>query len=124
MAHLHAVPGWIYKFISYCQRQGLDPSKNCTDCGYNAEPSCCHPDYVTQAKEKVMGAALARQKSVDGQLKSWNVLHHKFWHCHMKQHFVFQAMSVVEQIKMKNKTPAFKVDHVEDQACFWDQLFK
>ena len=98
----------------------LGPFKqNCTDHGYNSNPSC-QPDYRTLAQKKVMGAARARHKTVNGQLKSWKIMHNKFRHNRLKHHLVFQAVLVGGQIKLQNGRPAFQVDPIGGPACFWE----
>eukprot|EP00957_Ditylum_brightwellii_P147817 11256928-Ditylum_brightwellii.AAC.1 len=84
------------------------------------QPWLLPPRLWDSRAKKAMGSACARQKTVTGQLKNWNVLQHEFWHCYMKHHLVFQAVLVVEQKKLQSGRPVFQVDHFEDQACFWD----
>lgn len=91
------------------------------DRGYRGDVRVCHPDSATDpAHCEAMNAARARHETVNGRLKTWKSMKQVFRHSRHKHHFIFRAVTVIEQIKIMNGSPPFQVADVVDPMLAWE----
>jgi len=79
------------------------------------------PLVVVPAKAKsvehclAMNKARARHETINGRLKTWNMLNERFRHDEDKHHIAFRACLVLEQIKIECGHTPFQVEDLDDR---------
>ena len=61
-------------------------------------------------QQSVEGLAIARHKTINGQLKKWNVLSKNFWHPLDLHRMIFFGITNITQLSMDEYLPTFQVD--------------
>ena len=87
------------------------------DRGYSGDDKMKVPNMgMTSKQRKMKSNARAQHEAVNGRLKNWNSLGHRFRHNLQKHHIVFRSILVLEQIKLNHGKKMFTVDGYNDSA--------
>ena len=84
------------------------------DKGYGGEPAVIlKKGEGTEAERKRATYARARQETINGRMKNWNILKNKFRHNDghdvAKHGIVFRAVAVLTQLTIQTEEPLFNV---------------
>ena len=97
-------------------RLGIE-EKVVADRGYRGDVKCICPDnWNSKEHKRAMDLIRARHETVNGRLKNWNSLGHKFRHTLQKHHLVFRSILVLEQHKFNHGKKMFTVNGYVDSA--------
>jgi len=85
-------------------KRHLDPGEMViADRGHRGEACIYTPDDAISEEHKIaMGVARARHETINGRLKQWNCLGHRWRHDRDKHHIAFRAVVAITQIEMDN----------------------
>jgi len=86
------------------------------DKGYRGDPRVITPMTAKSAYHlQAMNAARARHETINGRLKTWNIMKQGYRHGKDKHHIAFRACLVLEQIKIECGHTPFQVSPLYDK---------
>ena len=105
----------IKNFRNKIKKKLLSWEKVLADQGYRGERKVI---TVRDAKDEqnsyAMACARARHETINRRIKTWKALKKEFRHDRNDHHYFFRSAIVMEQIKIENGNPPFKITNYID----------